>query len=125
MRARKLKIGEMPSSVFKRKETERDADIALASMLFAKHGISFGYSLKESQVAEEVEIPQPVKEYGDIDMGWYIRHFIRTNANGDPIYYLTLKEETIEQWKNEQTPDQQKLSDWIKKIQTEEWEGIV
>jgi hypothetical protein len=48
----------------------------------------------------------------------FIRHFASFNANGDAICYTTLSKEKLNEWKAEQSIEQKRLNDWLKKLQS-------
>jgi len=43
-----------------------------------------------------------------------IPHFVCYNKLGEPIYYQTLTPKELEEWAATQTPEQLRLSAWIK-----------
>ena len=60
------------------------------------------------------------------------RHLLTHNANGEPIYYLTLEEHELKEWAETQTPEQKRLADWVERLQRGEnpvfvkmWDGIL
>lgn len=45
----------------------------------------------------------------------YISHFSHANKDGQPICYVTLTKEKIEEWRKDQTAEQLKLTEWLEK----------
>jgi len=45
-----------------------------------------------------------------------IKHLVTYNALGEPIYCYSLTKKEIKEWGENQTDEQKKLTDWLKRV---------